>query len=352
MPLPSPPAPSPMPAPPAPSPRRRVSITGILFAAGGLALLLSVVWKLGIGIAEIAAYVRQVGWGLAAIVALGGLRFLLRAAAWRLCLDPPHHLRLRDAFAAVICGDAIGNVTPLGPLVGEPAKAAFVRGRVALAPALTALAIENLLYALSAAAMIAAGMVAMLIRFQLPPDVRGVGELAIAGTFVLFLTALWMLWRQPALVSRALGVARPLRKHADRVRQLEEEIYTFASRHRHALPALAAAEIGFHVLGVAEIYLTLWLLNVTAPSLLTAFLFETANRLITVVFRFVPLRLGVDEAGSAIFAPLIGLSPKTGVALAIIRKARMLVWAVTGAILLVREGLWGRARSVQIPSRD
>ena len=338
--------------PPAPGPRRRVSITGILTVAGGLALLPLVVWKLGIGIDEIVADVRQVGWGLAAIVALGGLRFLLRAAAWRLCLDPPHHLRLRDAFAAVICGDAIGNVTPLGPLVGEPAKAAFVRGRVALAPALTALAIENLLYTLSAAAMIAAGMVALLLRFQLPPDIRGVGELAVGGTFILFLAALWMLWRQPALISRALGVARPLRKHADRIRQMEEEIYTFASRHRRALPALAAAEIGFHVLGVAEIYLTLWLLNSAAPTLLTAFLFETANRLITVVFKFVPLRLGVDEAGSAIFAPLIGLSPKTGIALAIIRKLRMLFWAIAGGILLVREGLSGRARSVQIPSAD
>ena len=83
----------------------------------------------------------------------------------------------------------------------------------------------------------------------------------------------------------------PLRKHADRVRQVEEEIYTFASRHRAALPALAAAEIGFHVLGVAEIYLTLWLLNASVPTLLTAFVFEGANRLITVVFKVVD-RLG------------------------------------------------------------
>jgi lysylphosphatidylglycerol synthase-like protein len=339
-----------MPLPPAPSPRRTLSVTGVVTAAGGLALLVWVVLR--VGVAEIAADVRQVGWGLAVIVVLGGLRFLLRAAAWRLCLDPPHRLQLRDAFAAVICGDAIGNLTPLGPLVGEPAKAAFVRGRVALTPALTALAIENLLYTLSAAAMIAAGMVALLVRFQLPADVRGVGVLAIAGTIALFLTALWMLWRQPALMSRALGIAPPLRKHVDRVRLIEEEIYTFASRHRGALPALAAAEIGFHVLGVAEIYLTLWLLNVTAFTLLTAFLFETANRLITVVFKFVPLRLGVDEAGTAVFAPLIGLPSKTGLALAIIRKARMLFWAAAGGILLVREGLSGRARSVQIPSAD
>ena len=339
-----------MPPHPAPSPRRTFSLTGVAFAAGGLVLLVWVVMR--VGVAEIAADVGRVGWGLAVIIAIGGLRFLLRATAWRLCLDPPHQLRLRDAFAAVICGDAIGNLTPLGPLVGEPAKAAFVRSRVALTPALTALAIENLFYTLSAAAMIAAGMVALLAHFQVPANVRGVGAIAIAATFALFVTALWLLWRQPAVVSRALSSAPPLRKHADRIRQIEEEIYTFAARHRRALPALALAEIGFHVLGVTEIYLTLWFLNGAPPALLTAFLFETANRLITVVFKIVPLRFGVDELGTAGFAILIGIPKQTGLALALIRKARMLFWAAAGGLLLVRGGLSGRARPVQIPSAD
>src|SRR5262249_48388510 len=35
---------------------------------------------------------------------------------------------------------------------------------------------------------------------------------------------------------------------------------------------------------------------------LTAFILETTNRFITVVFKFVPLRLGVDEAATAGFA--------------------------------------------------
>src|SRR5438105_7659206 len=177
--------------------RRRFNVTGLITAAAGLALLAWVVEY--VGVAQIALDFRQVGWGLIAIIAIGGLRFLMRALAWRLCLEPPHRLHLKDAFAAVICGDAIGNLTPLGPLVGEPAKAAFVRGRVALTPALTALAIENVLYTLSAAAMIAAGMVALLVRFQLPQGVRGIGEFGIAGTFALFIIALWMLWPPPAL---------------------------------------------------------------------------------------------------------------------------------------------------------
>ena len=317
---------------------QRVSVSGILTALAGLALLVVVARR--VGMAEIAADVRQVGWGLLLVIAIGGLRFLLRAVAWRLCLDRAGALSLRDAFTAVICGDAIGNVTPLGPLVGEPAKAALVRKHIPLGPAVTALAIENVLYTLSAAAMIAAGMLTLLLRFELPAAIRGIGLLSIAATVVLFTAALAVLWRRPALISRALGFAPRLGKHADRVRELEAEIYSFASRHRAALPGLAAAEIGFHALGVAEAYLTLWLIAGTAPALLTAFIIETANRLITVVFKFVPLRLGVDEAATAFLTQqVLGLGARFGLSTAIVRRVRVLFWALAGGLVLVREGL-------------
>jgi hypothetical protein len=329
-----------MPRPQTPDPR--FSVTGVVTALAGLALLVWVVWH--VGAAEIAADVRQVGWGIAAVIAIGGLRFLVRAAAWRLCLEDPAALSIRDAFEAVICGDALGNLTPLGPLVGEPAKAAFVRGRVPLASAVAALAVENVVYTLSAAAMIAAGMIALFLQFELPQTstgavMRDVGQIAIVATVGLFSVALWMLWRQPALVSRALGLTPRLRTHADRIRDLEVQVYTFASRHPGKLPALAAAEIGFHALGVAEVYLTLWLLAGSPPSLMTSFLFESVNRLVTVVFKFVPLRLGVDEAGTAGFATMIGLSATTGLSLAIVRRVRVLFWAAAGGLLLVGRGV-------------
>jgi len=185
-------------------------------------------------------------------------------------------------------------------------------------------------------------MIALLARFQLPPAIRVIGIVSVAATVVLFAAALILLRRRPALASRALGFAPRLARHADRVRALETEIYTFASRHRGALPWLAAAETGFHALGVAEAYLTLWLLspNGTPPALLTAFIVETTNRLITVVFKFVPLRLGVDEAATAFLTQqVLGLGARPGLSTAIVRKIRVLFWAIAGGLVLVREGL-------------
>ncbi len=85
-----------------------------------------------------------------------------------------------------------------------------------------------------------------------------------------------------------------------------------------------------------------------APTLLVAFVVETANRATNVIFKFVPMRLGVDEAGTGWpdgRARL--LESRTGVTLAIVRKMRVLFWTGIGLLLLARarperEGSGGR----------
>ena len=54
----------------------------------------------------------------------------------------------------------------------------------------------------------------------------------------------------------------------------------------------------FTLFGLAEVYVVLWLLAGEPPSVLHAFILESAGRVINVLFRFVPLRVGVDENGS------------------------------------------------------
>ena len=103
-----------------------------------------------------------------------------------------------------------------------------------------------------------------------------------------------------------------------------------------------AAEAAYHAAGVAEVYVTLaWLTS--PPTLLVAFILETRNRLTTVIFKFVPMRLGVDEAGTALLANVLGYTTATGVTLALVRKVRVLFWTAIGVALLARRG-FRRAR--------
>lgn len=326
---------------------RRLTVAGTLTTLAGVGLFAWLIWYVGPG--EIWAGFRQIGWGLAAIIGIAGLRFGVRAAAWQRCLEPPHHLRFTDAFAAVLSGDALGNITPLGPIVGEPAKAAFVRGRVPIGAALTALAIENVFYTLSVAAMVAAGSIALLLRTDIAVPLRHAGELAIAGVFALYLATLWTIWRRPAVLSSSVAMlgrmtsSSALEARVAKVRALEDRVYTFASRRRHVLLPIGALELAFHALGVLEVHVTLWLLLGAAPPLMMSFILETVNRLITVVFKPVPMQVGVNEAGTALVTQVLGLTLEAGLTLAVVRKARVLFWIVFGSALLVRHGLSARA---------
>jgi hypothetical protein len=320
-----------------PDRQRRATATGIVAALLGIVLFAWFVRR--IGPAEIWANVRQVGWGLLAICLIAGLRFASRAIAWALCVESPYRLPLRDAFAAVVCGDAFGNLTPLGPLVGEPAKAAYVRDTVPLGPALTALAVENLVYTLSAAAMIAAAMIALVFSFDLPDALRNASELLIALVLIAFAFVVFVLWRRPAILSGAVQRTGVRASGIERIRSIEQQIYTFASRRRGTLVLVVALESMFHALGVLEVHVTWWMMTGSPPPLLTSFVLEGANRMITVVFKVVPLRLGVDEMGTAAFTQLLGYGAAPGGSLAIVRKARIVFWTIAGTALLVRRGL-------------
>ncbi len=310
----------------------------------GLVLFAWFVSKVGLG--EIWTGLGQVGWGFAVIIALAGLRFATRAIAWSLCLEPPHTLPFPAAFAAVVAGDTVGNLTPLGLFASEPAKAAFVSDRLPLGPAVTALAIENIFYTLSAAAMIGASTIGLLVSFTLPDVVRQAAWIWLVATAVGFMVTALLLWRRPAVVTRALSRVVPktsrLQDRVGQLHALEDQIYTFVVRRRTVLVPLVATELMFHVLGVLEVHVTWWLIQGAAPPLMTSFIFEGANRLVQVLFKFVPLRTGVDELTTGSFTQMLGLGAALGITLAIVRKIRTIAWMLVGTALLTRRALKGR----------
>jgi hypothetical protein len=286
----------------------------VVALVAGVVLFIALIVRTGP--AQILDGILRVGWMFPVIVALGGLRFLARAAAWTLCVEPPHRLSVADAFAAVLAGDALGNATPLGPVVGEPAKAAFVRGRLPAGAALPALAAENVFYTVATAAMIAAGMVALLYGFELRAEVRLYSEIAVGLLALMIVAALAVLYVQPRLVSRWLP----------------------AFSVRRSLVPVVALEIGFHALGVLETHLTMSMILPGTP-LYESFILETASRLITVIFKFIPFQLGVAEGGLGAVTELLGHGIKPGITFSLVRKVRIFVWAIVGTVLLVRRGI-------------
>jgi len=315
---------------------RRPSLTGVLLAAAGLALL---VWQVRlVGLDHIADGFRAVGWqGFLAILLLSLFRFTARSLAWITLMTRP--VPLRSATAATISGDALGNLSFLSLLVSEPAKAFYVTRHAPADEAFAALTAENFFYSVSVAAVILGGTITLLATFVLPDAFRFMVWLSLAVMGGVLAMAIWLAHKRPALtvwVRKALRgrLTRPL----DKLQGLETQTYSALSTSPARLGTVLACEVAFHAASVTEAWLTLTLLQGSA-SLFNAFMLDTVNRLINVVFRAVPMRVGVDEVTTSGFAEMLGLGSPSGLTLALVRKARMLFWAGIGLALLGRRAI-------------
>jgi hypothetical protein len=311
-------------------------LLGAAVSIAGVALL---VWQVRqTGADAILASLAQVGWGFLVILALSLIRFALRSAAWMSLMGGG--VPFSGALGATMAGDAIGNVTPLSLLVSEPAKSLYLRDRVPGSRSFPALTAENFFYSVSVAIVIIIGTIAMLVAFAVPPDLQGAGLAALALMAAILAGALWVVLRRPAILSPIMDrLPLPLaRRLAHRVREFEATTYAVVGRRRGALALTLACEAAFHLVSFVEAYYTLWLITGRSAPL-AAFVLDTVNRIIGVVFRMMPFRIGVDEATTALVAPAVGFSPAVGVTIALVRKGRLLVWAGVGIALAIRKGL-------------
>ena len=311
---------------PARSGTRRYVLSAVA-GAGGLALFAYAISQAGTD--EILAGIRRVGWGLPIILGLGGVRFLLRTASWRLCMPPRSRVPFRQALQAFLAGDAIGNVTPLGLVASEPTKVFLMRHQLVTGQSVASLAVDNLVYGVSVLLTVLLGLLVLLGTVPMP----FVWSEAAVVTIVLLVIA-------GGIAARLLlrGAWDDDRGERPRWRQkiagLRQSVLAFSAGHPSRVYRILALHLAFHAVAVVEVFLTLgWLLD-RRPTWGEALMFSALDRVTTVLFKFVPLRAGVDEASSGALAPLLGISASVGVTLAVVRKVRNLAWALVGMLII------------------
>jgi hypothetical protein len=303
--------------------------------------------------------IQRLGAGFLLVLAISSIRYIVRSLAWIRCIEHPHRLPFRDAVAARLMGDALGNIIPFASVaVSEPSKAVFVKDRVPLMVALSGLAIENIFYALSVSLFIFAGTATLLLSFTLPKALRYASIGALVTTLIIIPVGYLLLRSQKKFLSGGLeffgrrGVASKLvAKIAPKVGNLEERVYSFYQHNQGSFLTIFALDMCFHLAGVLEIYTTLWFISPVAPTLRQAFILESVNRIINVVFKFIPLRAGVDEGGTGQVSKVLGFARGTGETLAIIRKGRDIVWSGVGILLIWKKGFSLRTFNEEEPTR-
>ena len=295
------------------------------------------------GLVAVFHKIRLLGWGFAFLILLSGARHLLRAVAWSYCVPTPG---LRPAplalFGPRLMGEALDDLTPAGPLLGETAKIAVVSRLIPGQAGASSVVIENLVYILAAVLFMLSGLALSLLKLATPHGFRWFcGELVICFLASIAVAG-WIVRRRILLLGRTLDYLKRvglgwafLDRHQYYLRAVEQAIYDFFLTRRRIFLAVLGLEVATNFTGVCEAY---FILKVTAAhtSLFAAYLAESTNRAVQFAFCFIPFGLGVQEGVAAATLGALGYAATEGVSLAIIRKIRTLFWTALGLLLAAK----------------
>ncbi len=298
----------------------------------GAAVLIGLVIHEGIG--EVTATLAIAGWSLLWLVPAHALPLLLDVLGWRALLssaDPQRHANLGFLYWVATIREAINRLLPSANVGGEIVGIRLVRLRVPDTAAVAASVIfEVLLTLVNQYLFVVLGVV--LFAQLAAPGVNGlVALLALLFTLIPLGFLVWVLRhgapfaRIEALARRLLGKDSRFLVKVDGTR-LDAQIRALYGQPRVLLIALTWQLSGY-LLGAGETWLCLMLLG-KPVGIGAALAIEALTQAARLILFMVPAGLGVQEASVVVFAGFAGVSGNIGLALALARRLRELVFGL------------------------
>jgi hypothetical protein len=256
-------------------------------------------------------------------------RLLLQTSAWSQALReegvfvPPGTL-----MGVRLASQSMGYLTVLGPVLSEPLKIRLLRAPAE--PTMTATFLDDGVYWFTATLMGIAGWLCLPLV-----AVHGakVGPAAVA---ILLLTGIlvFMLRQKPIL----FALVRRLRNRAPhwlvRAAILEKSLRNYRLERPTVVNRMFWTDVTCQLLVAAEVAAVLWSLHLPV-HFLAVLAIDGITRGFKLVTGWIPARLGSDEGGAISAFAAAGFSPVLGLALALTRRVRDLLWALIGLGWLV-----------------
>jgi|TARA_B100001964_G_scaffold84539_2_gene95396 uncharacterized protein (TIRG00374 family) len=282
----------------------------------------------------------RVGWGIGVILTLYLIAFVLDSVSWQLALLPLNFdsLTICRVWKIRMVGEAVNNATPLATIGGEPVKAVLLKKNFGTGyrEGTASLIIAKTTNLLALIAFLATGFGLMLVTEVLPPFynfVAGAGLITFtAGIVLLFLVQRYKISSLAGTWMAQTRLGRFLENLLHHIHDMEDRLIHFYTRHRlRFLLALVLAFVNW-VIGALELYVTLLFLGhpVTFGE---AWIIEAIAQLVRSGAFFIPGALGIQEGAFMIVIEAMTGRGVLGLAVAMIRRFREIVWITWGMLL-------------------
>lgn len=309
----------------------------VLFLSLGSALFAFLIYR--VGPAAIYAHLNELGWRLPVAFLPYLLVYLLDTWGWKSTLDEKvSKLPFAQLFSIRMAGESINYLTPLSYLCGEPVKASLLkRHGIPLDQGLASVVLAKTVMTLAQLVFVLVGIALALRQAEdgLILDVAA-GVAALGALILAFL----LVAQQRGLFSGLLKLIRKLPVKLDRLdgmeedfRSLDRNISNFYIQNRKGFALSFLFHLAGWLVGGFEVYLVLRFLGIPI-GLSTALAIEALTTVAKAAAFFIPAGLGTQEGGNILIFLAFTLSPQAGMTFSLVRRARELIWAALGLLVL------------------
>lgn len=304
---------------------------GVCLAAG-IALLALVLREADLDAVASAAAAFGVT-AMLAVLALYAVEFLADTAGWHLAVTsvPFDAGWLRRLFAARLVGEAVNAATPLAGMGGEPVKAWLLKRRHAIG------------YGESAASLVIARTVNLLALLPFAgiglmlaaSDPRLPGAYAAAaGAGLAVLAVATLAFFAVQRFRAASNLARRVERSRQRspmawIEGFDDRTMRFYTGHRRRFALALALAFSNWFTGALGVFVTMRFLGVEM-SMADAWVLESFTQLVRAGTFFIPASIGAQEGVYVLVAGALTGNPAAGLAAALIRRCRDLLWIAAG----------------------
>ena len=277
--------------------------------------------------------VSQIGLGFLIVLGIYFFAFLFDTLTWQITLlsAPLTGQWLYRFFQMRLTGEAFNNTLPAASMGGEPIKAILLKNLYGFKyhESIASLILARTINTVSLILFLIVGFILMLNSAVLDEkynSIAGLGLLVLSVLIILFYTV-----QRFKIASRASTVLSKnnmfhwlgsVLHHIKEVDEILVEFYT--AHHRRAGFAFVLAFVNW-VLGVGEIFITMHFLG-HPVSLTDAWIIEAVTQLVRAATFFIPASIGAQEGAFLVIGSAVTGSPTVGFAMAIVRRAREIIW--------------------------
>lgn len=290
---------------------------------------------------EVWLQISKVGfWRMLLILFIFAIAFLADVALWLLSMPslPFNLIWLKRFYLIRTTGSAFNYVTPLASIGGEPIKAMLLKNHYGISyrDSGISLVLAKTADVIGLVIFLVFGFIALSFSTKLGGHYKtlaGVGLVAlIIGIGGFFLVQRYKITSASASWLSNTRFGNPIKKGLNLIHELDDQLHTFYTQHRSRFFTTLLLAVFNWSLGILEIYLVMSFLG-HPISFADALIIESFAQLVRAGTFFIPASIGAQEGAFFLICNAITGVPELGVAVAMIRRFREIIWIALGLLI-------------------